>query len=66
MKALTRWVKTRKTVVSAVVIALMAGVPLTFAVLHPGFPISDVDLTSRDVWVTNGEQLLGGRQSPDR
>ena len=61
MNALTKWVKTRKTIVSAVVIALMAGVPLTFAVLHPGFPISDVDLTSRDVWVTNGEQLLAGR-----
>ncbi len=61
MNQLTRWVKTRKTVVSAVVIALIAGVPLTFAVLHPGFPITDVDLTSRDVWVTNGEQLLGGR-----
>ncbi|TPX02359.1 tandem-95 repeat protein, partial [Schumannella luteola] len=31
------------------------------AALHPGFPVSDVDLTSRDVWVTNGERLLGGR-----
>ena len=61
MNALTRWVKTRKTMASALVIAVIAGVPLTFAVLHPGFPISDVDLTSRDVWVTNGEQLLGGR-----
>ena len=61
MNRLTEWVKTRKTIVSAVVIALIAGVPLTFAVMHPGFPISDVDLTSRDVWVTNGEQLLGGR-----
>ncbi|HWH96925.1 MAG TPA: Ig-like domain-containing protein, partial [Pseudolysinimonas sp.] len=46
---------------SALAIAVIAAVPLTFAVLHPGFPISDVDLTSRDVWVTNGEQLLGGR-----
>ncbi|WP_159078190.1 Ig-like domain-containing protein [Salinibacterium hongtaonis] len=41
--------------------AVVAGVPLTIAALHPGFPVSDVDLTSRDVWVTNGEQLLGGR-----
>lgn len=61
MNALTKWVKARKTTASALVIALIAGVPLTIAALHPGFPISDVELTSRDVWVTNGEQLLGGR-----
>ena len=61
MNALTRWVKTRKTTASAIVIAVIAGVPLSIAALHPGFPISDVELTSRDVWVTNGEQLLGGR-----
>ncbi|WP_141879781.1 Ig-like domain-containing protein [Homoserinimonas aerilata] len=51
----------RKTLASTLVLAVVAGVPLTIAALHPGFPISDVDLTSRDVWVTNGEQLLGGR-----
>ena len=61
MNAFTNWFRTRRTLASVVVIALMAGVPLTFAVLHQGFPVSDVDLTSRDVWVTNGEQLLGGR-----
>jgi hypothetical protein len=61
VSALTKWVKGRKTVASALVIAVIAGVPLTIAALHPGFPVSDVDLTSRDVWVTNGEQLLGGR-----
>ncbi|CAN5368468.1 Ig-like domain-containing protein [soil metagenome] len=61
MSALTKWVRGRKTVASALVIAVIAGVPLTIAALHPGFPVSDVDLTSRDVWVTNGEQLLGGR-----
>ncbi|WP_309616921.1 Ig-like domain-containing protein [Salinibacterium sp.] len=61
MSALTRWVKARKSTASALVIALVVGVPLTIAALHPGFPISDVKLTSRDVWVTNGEQLLGGR-----
>ncbi|MHA6694135.1 Ig-like domain-containing protein [Homoserinimonas sp. A520] len=43
------------------VFAVIAGVPLTIAALHPGFPVTDVDLTARDVWVTNGEQLLGGR-----
>jgi hypothetical protein len=51
----------RKTIASAAVIALVAGGTLTVAALHPGFPVTDVDLTSRDVWVTNGEQLLGGR-----
>ncbi|MEP6481234.1 MAG: hypothetical protein ABJA94_04415 [Rhodoglobus sp.] len=61
MNALTKWVKTRKTTATALVIAVFAGVPLTIAALHPGFPISNVDLTSRDVWVTNGQQLLGGR-----
>ncbi|MGV8882468.1 MAG: Ig-like domain-containing protein [Rhodoglobus sp.] len=61
MSAFSRWTKKHKTVASATVIALVAGIPLSIAALHPGFPISDVDLTSRDVWVTNGEQLLGGR-----
>lgn len=61
MSAFGRWVKSRKTLASALVIAVVAGVPLTIAALHPGFPVSDVELTSRDVWVTNGQQLLGGR-----
>jgi len=61
VSALGRWVKSRKTLASALVIAVVAGVPLTIAALHPGFPVSDVELTSRDVWVTNGQQLLGGR-----
>lgn len=61
MNALIRWIKTRRGTATALVIAVIAAVPLTIAALHPGFPISNVDLTSRDVWVTNGEQLLGGR-----
>ncbi len=55
------WRARRKTIASATVIALIAGGTLTVAALHPGFPVSDVDLTSRDVWVTNGSELLGGR-----
>ena len=55
------WVRTRKTTASVVAIAVMASVPLMFAVLHQGFPVSDVDLTARDVWVTNGSQMLAGR-----
>ncbi|QEE60940.1 tandem-95 repeat protein [Salinibacterium sp. dk2585] len=53
--------RTRKTVASTLVFAIIAGVPLAVAALHPGFPVSDVELASRDVWVTNGEQLMGGR-----
>src|SRR5687768_13783984 len=51
----------RRAVASALGIALLAGVPVTFAVLHEGFPVSDVELEARDVWVTNGEALLAGR-----
>jgi len=54
-------VRGHKAVSSAVAIAVVLGVPATFAVLHKGFPVDDVDLSSRDVWVTNGDQLLGGR-----
>lgn len=61
MTGLFAWLRRRKTTASALVIAIVAGVPLTIAALHPGFPVAEVDLTSRDVWVTNGEQLLGGR-----
>jgi large repetitive protein len=51
----------RRTIASALAIALVAGGTVTVAALHPGFPVADVDLTARDVWVTNGSQLLGGR-----
>lgn len=51
----------RRPIASAAAIALLAGVPVTLAVLHEGFPVSDVDLQARDVWVTNGDALLAGR-----
>jgi large repetitive protein len=51
----------RKPIASVLGIALLAGVPVTFAVLHEGFPVSDIDLSAREVWVTNGDALLGGR-----
>lgn len=51
----------KKAVASTLVVSLVVGIPLTIAALHPGFPVNDVDLASRDVWVTNGDQLLGGR-----
>ena len=40
--------RNRKAVASALAIALLAGVPVTFAILHDGFPVSDVDLEARD------------------
>ncbi|WP_157005911.1 Ig-like domain-containing protein [Agromyces laixinhei] len=61
MGTFTSWVRTRKAAASTVAISLLAGVPLTFAVLHQGFPVTDVDLSVRDVWVTNGKELLAGR-----
>ena len=61
MISVSGWTRRHKSTATALVIALVAGIPLTIAALHPGFPIADVQLTSRDVWVTNGEQLLAGR-----
>lgn len=53
--------RNRRAVASGLVIALLAGVPVTFAILHEGFPVSDVGLQAREVWVTNGDALLAGR-----
>ena len=61
MGTFTSWIRARKAVASTVAITLLAGVPLTFAVLHQGFPVTDVDLAAREVWVTNGKELLAGR-----
>ncbi|WP_431247225.1 Ig-like domain-containing protein [Leifsonia xyli] len=59
--SLSRWFRERKTLAVITVLAVVAGVPLTIAVLHKGFPVNAVELDTRDVWVTNGEKLLGGR-----
>ena len=55
------WVRGRKTIASTLAILVAVGVPTTFAILHEGFPVTDVDLSTRNVWVTNGEELLAGR-----
>ncbi|MGV8884317.1 MAG: Ig-like domain-containing protein [Microbacteriaceae bacterium] len=55
------WLRSRKAIAATTAILVVIGVPTTFAILHEGFPVTDVDLTTRDVWVTNGEQLLAGR-----
>ncbi len=55
------WLHSRKKVISVVALAALIGAPVIAAVLHPGFPITDVTLSASDVWVTNGQKLLGGR-----
>ncbi len=61
MNAVTSWLRARRTTASVVVIGLVVGTPITLAVLHPGFPVTDVELTARDVWVTNGATFQAGR-----
>lgn len=61
MGRLTNWVRGRKVTASVVAASLVLAVPVTFAVLHPGYPAADVELDARDVWVTNGKELLAGR-----
>lgn len=61
MGTFTSWLRGRKQVASITALAVLAGVPLGFAVLHQGFPVTDPDLRAREVWVTNAEELLAGR-----
>ncbi|MFF1572406.1 Ig-like domain-containing protein [Leifsonia sp. NPDC058292] len=61
MASLSAWIRKRKTLASITALAVVAGVPLTIAVFHKGFPVNAVDLDTRDVWVTNGDKLMGGR-----
>ena len=61
MGTFTSWARGRKQVASVVALAIAVGVPVTIAALHQGFPVTDPDLRARDVWVTNGEELLAGR-----
>jgi len=51
----------RRTIASVTALAVLAGVPIGFAVLHQGFPVTDPDLRVREVWVTNAEELQLGR-----
>jgi len=57
----TTWLRARKSIASGAAIAVLAGVPLGFAVLHQGYPVTDPELHAREVWVTNAEDLLAGR-----
>ncbi|MET1017314.1 MAG: hypothetical protein ABWX76_10880 [Leifsonia flava] len=55
------WLKGRKVTASVVALSVLVAVPVTIAVLHEGFPVTDVDLSARDVWVTNATELKAGR-----
>ena len=55
------WMRGRKKIATVTAFAVVVATPVTLAILHQGFPISDVDLMARDVWVTNGSSLLTGR-----
>lgn len=61
MSVITRLLQNKRATASALTIALIVGVPVTFAAMHPGFPVTDVQLNSRDVWTTNAKDLLAGR-----
>lgn len=61
--AVRSWFRRRRSVASVTALALLAAVPVGIAVLHQGFPVTDVDLDARTVWVTNGEGLSAGRLS---
>ncbi len=43
------------------ILALLIGTPLLFALLHEGFPAAEIELESSDVWVSNSEELRAGR-----
>lgn len=53
--------RTRKAVASATMLAVLIVAPVTFAVLHDGFPVSSVNLKALDVWVTNANLSLTAR-----
>jgi hypothetical protein len=61
VNAVTSWLRGHRTLASVVTISLIVGVPLTFAAINPGYPVTDVQLSARDVWVTKSSAELAGR-----
>ena len=55
------WLRTRRAIFSATTLAVLIAAPVTVAVIHNGFPVSNVDLHALDVWVTNDQRSLAGR-----
>ena len=45
----------------SIVLVVLIAVPVAIALLHQGFPSAEVEMESRDVWVTNAEEVRAGR-----
>lgn len=56
-----RWSKGRRTLASFIALAVLVGTPATLAIIHQGWPLSDLGLLGKDVWVTNGKDLAVAR-----
>lgn len=61
MRALRAFLRRHPTATTAVVLLAIVAIPVCFALAYRGFPVTDVTLQSKDVWVTNSEQVLAGR-----
>jgi hypothetical protein len=55
------WLRARRVMASTIALAVLIAAPVTVAILHNGFPLSDVVLQAKDVWVTNASKALVGR-----
>lgn len=55
------WRLRRKAVASTAALAVTVSGLVGVAALHDGFPVTEVDLNARDVWVTNQSELISGR-----
>jgi len=59
--SLATWIRGRKTAAAATALAVLIAAPVTVAVLHDGFPVSNLDLKALDVWVTSASDQLAAR-----
>ena len=55
------WLRERRRLASTVAVAVLLSAPVALAIAHEGYPISDVDLSARNVWVTNSSVKMAGR-----
>jgi hypothetical protein len=55
------WLRARRTAASVTTLAVLIAAPVAVAVIHDGFPVSNVNLHALDVWVTNAQRALAGR-----
>ncbi|GMA27816.1 Ig-like domain-containing protein [Arenivirga flava] len=55
------WRLRRKAIASTAALAVTVSGLVGVAALHDGFPVTEVDLNARDVWVTNQSELVSGR-----